>query len=173
MAKKGGRDDVRSQGRGDDLSQLFGNLSPMSDFSEGSVTVEASTDAIYAILRDLSAYPTWSASIKGVEISESDSAGNPIKATLKVEAGVLKDRVLLDYDWSKAPAEISFSLEEANLLTEMNGIFILKEIDADTTEVTYKLQVDLSMPVPDIMRKKQEQVTIDSELAKLKSHAES
>ncbi len=28
------------------------------------------------------------------------------------------------------------------------------------------------MPVPDIMRKKQEQATIDQELAKLKAHAE-
>lgn len=145
----------------------------MSDFSAGSVTVEASVDAIFTILRDLSAYPTWSASIKAVEISESDPSGNPTKVTLKVEAGVLKDRVSLEYDWSKAPSEISFSLEEANLLTEMNGLFVLKAIDDDTTEVTYKLKVDLSMPVPDIMRKKQEQATIDQELAKLKSHAES
>lgn len=145
----------------------------MSEFSAGSVTVEASVDAIYAILRDLPAYPNWSASIKAVEISESDPSGNPTKVNLKVEAGVLKDRVSLDYDWSKAPTEISFSLEEANLLTEMNGLFVLKAIDDDTTEVTYKLKVDLSMPVPDIMRKKQEQATIDQELAKLKSHAES
>ena len=91
---------------------------------------------------------------------------------MKVEAGVLKDRVALDYDWAKAPQEVSFTLEEANLLTEMSGIFTLKAIDADTTEVTYQLKVGLSMPVPDIMRKKQEQATIQQELSKLKSHAE-
>jgi len=144
----------------------------MSEYSSGSITIDASSDALFQILKDLSSYPTWSASIKSVEVSESDGQGNPSKATMKVEAGVLKDRVALEYDWSKAPQEVSFSLEEANLLTEMSGIFTLKAIDSDTTEVTYQLKVGLSMPVPDIMRKKQEQATIQQELTKLKSHAE-
>lgn len=144
----------------------------MSDYSAGTANIEASSDAIFAILKDLDSYPQWSASIKSVEIAERDGAGNPSKANLKVEAGVLKDRVSLDYDWSKAPNEISFTLEDAGLLTEMSGIFTLKSLDADTTEVSYQLKVALSMPVPDIMRKKQEQATIDQELAKLKAHAE-
>lgn len=144
----------------------------MSDYSAGTATIEASSEAIFAILKDLDSYPKWSASIKSVEIAERDGAGNPSKANLKVEAGVLKDRVSLDYDWSKAPNEISFTLEDAGLLTEMSGIFTLKSLDADTTEVSYQLKVALSMPVPDIMRKKQEQATIDQELAKLKAHAE-
>jgi ribosome-associated toxin RatA of RatAB toxin-antitoxin module len=144
----------------------------MSDYSAGTATIEASSEAIFAILKDLDSYPQWSASIKSVEIAERDGAGNPSKANLKVEAGVLKDRVSLDYDWSKAPNEISFTLEDAGLLTEMSGIFNLKSLDADTTEVSYQLKVALSMPVPDIMRKKQEQATIDQELAKLKAHAE-
>lgn len=144
----------------------------MSEYSAGSITIDAEAGAIFAILQDVASYPNWSASIKSVEISGSDGSGNPVKASLKVEAGVLKDRVALEYDWSKAPAEISFTLEEANLLTEMSGIFSLKAIDGDTTEVTYRLKVDLSMPVPDMMRKKQEQATIDQELAKLKAHAE-
>ena len=144
----------------------------MSDYSSGSITIEVGASAIFEILKDLSSYPSWSASIKSVEVSESDSDGNPTKATMKVEAGVLKDRVSLDYDWSKAPTEISFTMEEANLLTEMSGIFSLKAIDGETTEVTYQLKVDLSMPVPDIMRKKQEQATIQQELTKLKARAE-
>jgi ribosome-associated toxin RatA of RatAB toxin-antitoxin module len=144
----------------------------MSDYSAGTATIEASAEDIFAILKDLDSYPQWSASIKSVEIAERDGSGNPSKANLKVEAGVLKDRVSLDYDWSKAPNEISFTLEDAGLLTEMSGVFTLKSLDADTTEVSYKLKVALSMPVPDIMRKKQEQATIDQELAKLKTHAE-
>jgi ribosome-associated toxin RatA of RatAB toxin-antitoxin module len=144
----------------------------MSDYSAGTATIEASAEDIFAILKDLDSYPQWSASIKSVEIAERDGSGNPSKANLKVEAGVLKDRVSLDYDWSKAPSEISFTLEDAGLLTEMSGVFTLKSLDADTTEVSYKLKVALSMPVPDIMRKKQEQATIDQELAKLKAHAE-
>lgn len=144
----------------------------MSDYSSGNITIEAPSEAVYEILKDLASYPSWSASIKSVEVAESDATGNPTKVTMKVEAGVLKDRVTLDYEWSKAPGEISFTLEEANLLTDMSGIFSIKSIDGDTTEVTYQLKVDLSMPVPEIMRKKQEQATIQQELAKLKARAE-
>jgi ribosome-associated toxin RatA of RatAB toxin-antitoxin module len=144
----------------------------MSEYSSGSITIEASAEAVFEILKDLSGYPSWSASIKSVETSENDASGNPTKATMKVEAGVLKDRVSLDYDWSKAPSEISFTMEEANLLTEMSGVFSIKAIDQDTTEVTYQLKVDLSMPVPEIMRRKQEQATIQQELTKLKTRAE-
>ena len=83
----------------------------MSDYSAGTATIEASAEEIFAILKDLDSYPQWSASIKSVEIAERDGSGNPSKANLKVEAGVLKDKVSLDYDWSKAPNEISFTLE--------------------------------------------------------------
>lgn len=144
----------------------------MSEYSSGTASIEAPAEAIFAILKNLDGYPQWSASIKSVEVVEKDGSGNPSKANMKVEAGVLKDKVSLDYDWSKAPNEISFTLEDAGLLTEMSGVFTLKSLDADTTEVTYQLKVALSMPVPDIMRKKQEQATIDQELAKLKAHAE-
>lgn len=144
----------------------------MSDFSAGSVTIEAPSSEIFSILKDLEGYPSWSASIKAVEVVERDGSGNPTKVNFKVEAGVLKDRVALDYDWSASPNEIAFALDEANLLTEMSGAFSLKALDDDTTEVTYKLHVDLSMPVPAMMRQKQEQATIDAELAKLKSRAE-
>ena len=44
----------------------------MSDYSSGSATIEASAEAIFAILKDLGSYPQWSASIKSVEIAEKD-----------------------------------------------------------------------------------------------------
>jgi uncharacterized membrane protein len=145
----------------------------MSDYSSRTVTIEAPFEEVSAILRDLEAYPTWSSTIKSVEVDERDGGGNPSKVVIKVEAGVLKDRVSLNYDWSKAPGEINFSLEDANLLTEMTGIYLVKDNGDDTTDVTYQLKVGVSMPVPEMMRKKQEEATIDLALAQLKSKAES
>ena len=48
----------------------------------------------------------------------------------------------------------------------------IKKIDEDTTEVTYELGVEISMPIPAMMRKKAEQATIDQALQQLKSHLE-
>jgi hypothetical protein len=85
---------------------------------------------------------------------------------------MMKDRPVLDYDWSQAPNKLSFSLDEADLLTSMDGVYTISAIDADTTEVTYELEVALSMPVPAMMRQKAEKATINAALAQLKSHLE-
>jgi uncharacterized membrane protein len=140
----------------------------MSDISENSITIEAPITEVAAVLTDLESYPTWSTSIKSVEVQESDSAGRAIKAKISIDAGVMKDRVILDYDWSKSPAEITFELDDADLLTEMTGAYKLIDNGDDTTTVTYELTVALSMPVPAMMRQKAERSTIDLALNQLK-----
>ena len=144
----------------------------MSQYSEATVEIEAPLAEVANALFAVEGYSTWMSSIKKSEVTERDDQGRPTKATLSIDAGVMKDRPILDYDWSAAPAELSFSLDEANLMTAMNGKYILKALDEDTTQVTYQLGVELSMPVPRMMIAKTEQNTIDTALAELKAHLE-
>jgi len=144
----------------------------MSDISENSITIEAPITDVATVLTDLATYPTWSTAIKSVEVHEKDSAGRAIKAKMSIDAGVMKDRVILDYDWSKTPAEITFELDDADLLTEMTGAYKLVDNGDDTTTVTYQLTVALSMPVPAMMRQKAERSTIDLALNQLKAKLE-
>ncbi len=144
----------------------------MSEYSTGTVIIDAPLADVAAQLSDIAGYPQWLSSIKKVEVTESDDQGRAIKANVSVDAGVMKDRATLEYDWSSAPAEITFSLDEADLMTAMDGKYLLKAIDGETTEVTYQLGVELSMPVPRMMIAKTEKATIDSALAELKSHFE-
>ena len=144
----------------------------MSDISENSITIEAPITDVAGVLTDLASYPTWSTAIKSVEVQASDETGRATKAKISIDAGVMKDRVILDYDWSKAPAEITFELDGADLLTEMTGAYKLIDNGDDTTTVTYELTVALSMPVPEIMRKKAEKSTIDLALKQLKEKLE-
>ena len=144
----------------------------MSQYSEATVEIEAPLAEVANALFAVEGYSTWMSSIKKSEVTERDDQGRPTKATLSIDAGVMKDRPILDYDWSAAPAELSFSLDEADLMTAMNGKYILKALDEDTTQVTYQLGVELSMPVPRMMIAKTEQNTIDTALAELKAHLE-
>ena len=107
-----------------------------------------------------------------VSASEFDEE---VRATAKglIAAGIqIGDRVTLSYDWSKAPESVSFSLEEADLLTEMTGSYLISDNGDDTTDVIYELVVKVSMPVPEMMRKKTEQSTVDLALSQLKKRAE-
>ena len=144
----------------------------MAEFSSNSITIEASAGDVANVLADLENFPSWSSAIKQVEVHDRDGSGRPTSATVKIEAGVLKDRAKLNYDYSNFPKEISFALEEADLMTEMTGSYEIVG-DGDETEVTYKLHVEVSMPVPEMMRKKAEQATIDAALSQLKKKLES
>ena len=145
---------------------------PMSDLSTSTISIDAPLENVRAILFDLAGYPTWSTAIKSAEVKQRDDQGRATSVKVSIDAGMMKDRVLLNYDWSQAPDRLEFSLEEADLLTAMNGAYITKAIDADTTSVTYELGVEVSMPIPAMMRTKAEKATIDQALAQLKAHAE-
>ena len=144
----------------------------MSNLSTATISIDAPLAAVSELLFALDKYPEWSSSIKTVDVIGRDDQGRITKAKMTIDAGMMKDRVILDYDWSGAPAVLSFSLDDADLLTTMDGSYEIKSIDADTTSVTYSLTVDLSMPIPAMMRQKAEKTTIDQALAQLKSALE-
>ncbi len=144
----------------------------MAESSSGNISIDAPRARVQEILFDIAQYPSWTSAIKSVEVIAKDETGRVSSALLKVDAGMLKDRVTLEYDWSAAPERLNFSLSDADLLTAMDGAYIIKELDADTTEVSYQLHVELSMPVPAMMRNKAEKSVIDAALSQLKEFAE-
>jgi carbon monoxide dehydrogenase subunit G len=144
----------------------------MSEFSSATVEIDAPLAEVAEALYNIAGYPEWLSSIKSVEVVESDGEGRVLKANVSVDAGVMKDRATLEYDWSAAPNEVTFSLDEADLMTAMDGKYILKALDSDTTQVTYQLGVELSLPVPRMMIAKTEKTTIDQALSELKARFE-
>ena len=144
----------------------------MTDLSKSLISIDAPIADVQKALSELDKYPEWSAQIKSAEALAHDDQGRITKVKMSIDAGMMKDRPVLDYDWSQAPGKLSFSLDEADLLTGMDGIYTITSIDEDTTEVTYELEVSLSMPIPAMMRQKAEKATIDAALAQLKSHLE-
>jgi uncharacterized membrane protein len=144
----------------------------MTDLSKSLISIDAPIDLVQKALFELDKYPEWSSQIKSAEALARDDQGRITKVKMSIDAGMMKDRPTLDYDWSQAPNKLSFSLDEADLLTSMDGVYTISAIDEDTTEVTYELGVDLSMPVPAMMRQKAEKATIDAALAQLKSYLE-
>jgi uncharacterized membrane protein len=143
----------------------------MSSATTSTISITASADEVRAVIFDLASYPSWSTSFKSVTVLESDGQGRPTQVSMSVDAGALKDKPTLNYDWSAYPDRLDFSLEDADLLTQMSGGYIVKD-NGDETEVTFELTVALSMPVPDIMRTKAEKSTIDLALKQLKEKLE-
>ena len=144
----------------------------MAEYSKSTISIDAPIASVQEALFALDKYPEWSTQIKSAEAIARDDQGRITKVKMSIDAGMMKDRPTLDYDWSGAPSKLSFSLDDADLLTGMDGIYSIKSIDEDTTEVTYELEVSLSMPLPASMRQKAEKATIDAALSQLKTHLE-
>ena len=139
--------------------------------SRSTIVIEAPMSQVSEVLFDLEKYPDWSDSITKVKVTERDEGGRVTGATMTIAAGAVKDEVSLSYNWDGAPQRLEFELEDANMLTKMDGAYILKDL-GDETEVTYELSVGVSMPIPQLMITKQEKTTIDQALAQLKEHCE-
>ena len=139
--------------------------------SKSTVIIQASISQVSEVLLDLEKYPEWSDSISKVKVTERDEMGRATGVTMSISAGAVKDEVSLTYNWDGAPQRVEFELEDANMLTKMDGSYTIKDL-GDETEVTYELSVGVSMPIPQAMITKQEKLTIDQTLSQLKEHCE-
>jgi ribosome-associated toxin RatA of RatAB toxin-antitoxin module len=144
----------------------------MSEATESTIRIEAPFADVVEVVTDLAKYPEWASSIKRVEVIESDSEGRPVKAKLTVDAGPLRDTATLQYDWSLAPSQLSWTLLDAELLTAMDGAYTIAEADEDSTDVTYRLEVDVAMPMLSMLKRKAEQAVVDVALKELKKRVE-
>ena len=82
----------------------------MSDVTTSTVSITASAEEVRAVVFDIANYPTWSTSFKSVEVLASDAQGRPTQVKMSVDAGALKDKPTLNYDWSAFPDLVEFSL---------------------------------------------------------------
>jgi uncharacterized membrane protein len=138
--------------------------------TRSTIIIEAPIDQVAEAIASVGAYPTWSSAMKAVKILEGGEI-RPTKVEMSLVSGALRDQATLIFDWSAFPSALSFSLESADLLTEMDGHQELKSI-GDETEVSYSLTVALSMPVPEMMRQKAEKAVVDQTLKELKTQIE-
>lgn len=74
----------------------------MSESSKSTISIDAPIAAVQAALFALDKYPEWSSQIKSAEAVAQDDQGRITKVKMSIDAGMMKDRLTLDYDWSGA-----------------------------------------------------------------------
>ncbi len=144
----------------------------MSEQTTSSITINARPTDVMAVIADVEAYPEWTASVKSVEVlTVYEDDGRPGEATFVLDAGAIKDTYTLSYEWD-GDAEVRWSLVEAGLLRALDGSYTLTDNRDGTTDVTYQLTVELSIPMLGMMKRKAEKVIIDTALKELKKRVE-
>ena len=147
----------------------------MADRTESSVVVEAAPEVVLGVIADFGAYPEWTGAVKEAEVLASDDGGRASQVRFTLDAGAIRDTYTLAYRWDFAKdstGTVSWTLVEAGMLKAMEGAYVLRSADGRSTEVTYRLSVDLRIPMLGMLRRKAERVIIETALNELKKRAE-
>jgi carbon monoxide dehydrogenase subunit G len=142
----------------------------MADQASSSITISADKAAIMAVIADFEAYPEWASMIKRVTVDETGPDGRGTQVTFVLDAGVLKDEYTLAYDWH-GDDRVDWHLVKGKALKAQDGSYIL-EGSGGSTDVTYKLSVDLHIPMLGMFKRKAEKVIMDTALKGLKKRVE-
>jgi ribosome-associated toxin RatA of RatAB toxin-antitoxin module len=143
----------------------------MAEQTTSSIMIAAEPAAIMAVIADFDSYPVWAQGVKSADVVEDGSAGRAKQVHFELDASPIKDSYTLSYDWRGDDA-VTWTLVEGKMLKAMDGAYELDQQGA-STEVTYRLAVDISIPMIGMLKRKAEKVIIDTALKGLKKRVES
>jgi carbon monoxide dehydrogenase subunit G len=141
------------------------------DQASASIVIDADKKAVMAVIADFEAYPEWSTAIKSVTVDEVGKDGRGATATLTLDAGVVKDTYTLAYEWD-GDDRVDWHLVKGRAMKAQDGSYELRDVGGKT-EVTYRLAVDLAIPMLGMFKRKAEKAIIDTALKGLKKRVES
>jgi carbon monoxide dehydrogenase subunit G len=145
----------------------------MSEYAEGSVSIDASAADVMEVIADFEAYPEW-AEVRKARILRRDDWGRGSEVEFEVDVPVLgRAEYTLRYVYAPGDAGLSWTTREARgAVRDIRGEYLLDEMDEDATKVTYRLAVDLGVLVPGLLRTQGAQRVIENALERLKRRVE-
>ena len=142
----------------------------MADQSTQSIVVDAPPADVMAVIADFASYPQWVAAAKKVEVEETGDDGRARRVSFVLDAGAVKDDYVLEYTWD-GDRQVTWNLVKGQMQKRQEGSYTLVETDG-RTEVTYKITIDLSIPMLGMIKRRAEKVILDTALKELKKRVE-
>ncbi|MER7555402.1 SRPBCC family protein [Nocardioides sp. NPDC051685] len=142
----------------------------MADQTTSTIVIEAAPSAVMAVIADFKSYPAWAKGMQEVSVVETGVDGRAEQVRFVLDVAPIKDEYTLAYDWDD-DRQVTWSLVKGNLLRSMDGAYVLRDLGG-RTEVTYRLALDLSIPLIGMLKRKGEKVLIDTALRGLKQRVE-
>ncbi len=146
----------------------------MADRTESSIVIDAPPGDVLDVIADFEAYPEWASEVKQVTVLAEEGDGWADQVRFTLDAGAIKDTYVLDYEWDiveDGTGILSWTLVSATVLKAMTGSYTLVQA-GEGTRVTYRLMVDVKIPMIGLLKRKAEKVIVDTALKELKKRVE-
>ncbi|MCZ7428179.1 SRPBCC family protein [Micromonospora sp. WMMA1949] len=145
----------------------------MADSSTQSIIIGASPDQVAAVICDFPSYPEWAEAVRAAEVIEEYEDGYASQVRFTLDAGVMADEYVLAYEYAEDISRIEWHLvAPSKMQRSQRGSYDLAGNPDSTTTVTYTLEVELSVAMLGMFRRKAEKMIMDAALKQLKRRVE-
>ena len=144
----------------------------MADQTTSTIVIDAAPAAVMDVIADFAAYPAWAKGMKSATILATGPDGRASQVRFVLDVPPIKDDYVLAYTWD-GDREVRWTLVEGTLLRMLDGAYVLRDLGNGSTEVTYRLSLDVSIPLIGMLKRKGEKMLIDTALRGLKTRVES
>jgi ribosome-associated toxin RatA of RatAB toxin-antitoxin module len=144
----------------------------MAEQTTSSIVVDAEPAAVMAVIGDFESYPEWAKGVQKAEVLAAGPDGRAEQVFFVLDVSPIRDEYTLAYQW-KGDEQVTWNLVEGKMLRSLDGAYVLSDLGNGSTEVTYRLALDVSIPLIGMLKRKGEKILIDTALKGLKKRVES
>ncbi len=143
----------------------------MAEHANERIRIDASLDDCLAVVLDFENYPSWARDLKQVTIQERDDDGRGRLVEFRAAAMGQSFKYVLEYTYTELPDSFSWVLNSGEKLRQLDGTYRF-EPEGDATRVHYDLVVDLSIPLPGLIKRRAAGMIMGTALRELKKAVE-
>ena len=144
----------------------------MAEQTTSSIVIDAPPAAVMAAIADFESYPSWAKGVTTADVTVPGPDGRAEQVFFALDVSPIKDEYTLAYEWDGYDA-VTWTLVEGKMLRALDGAYVLRDLGNGSTEVTYRLALDVSIPLIGMLKRKGEKILIDTALKGLKKRVES
>lgn len=144
----------------------------MSEQTTSSIAIDAPPSAIMAVIADFPQYPEWAKGVTTADVLAQGPDGLAEQVFFKLDVPPIQDEYTLAYVWH-GDREVTWTLVRGKMLKALDGAYTMRDLGDGSTEVVYRLALDLNIPLIGMLKRKGEKILIDTALKGLKKRVES
>lgn len=146
----------------------------MAEKTEGSIVIDAEPKAVMDEIMDFDHYTEWSKEIKKVQVEKRDAQKRGKLVSFVLDAGFARSEYTLDYTYLPGTDGVTWvTTESKGAIKQMTGEYRLEAAGAGRTKVTYRMTMELGIPLPGFLKRQGEKKVVDVALKGLKKRVES
>jgi carbon monoxide dehydrogenase subunit G len=143
----------------------------VAEETEGTISIDADPAEVMGVIADFEAYPEWS-DADSVDVLSRDRRGRGTDVAYEVSLMGFTASYTLSYKFRPGNSGVSWTTARAEgPVKDIRGEYLIEDDDGKT-RVTYRLAVELAIPLPKLMRRKGARRAVETALLGLKRRVE-